>query len=443
MARVVTAQHALAKSIVRRLRAAGFEAYLAGGCVRDMLLGIEPKDFDVATAATPDQVESVFSRTTPVGRAFGVILVHDEETPQIHAEVATFRSDGSYSDGRRPDSVTFSSAKEDALRRDFTINGMFMDPESGEVMDFVGGRADLESRVVRTIGDPRKRFAEDHLRLLRGIRFACRYAFAIDPETTSAMAEMAETLRDVSAERIRQELDGMVTGPARGRALMEMASTGLLGVALPELAESPEGPGAVARTAGLLDMANRDTLTPVLAWSLLLHACAGAHDADGRLPNGAPAAAKSAMRRLAHSSAMMHGVESALAAVGGALALREAPLAQVKRFLRGAAVAEALEIDRLLAVWDRSLGVPGTDQRLATSGAAMRALVHYSRISGPGGLHPEPLLDGKAVIALGVPPGPKVGEVMRMLEDATLGETISTREQAEAMVKNWLAGGTA
>jgi hypothetical protein len=279
--------------------------------------------------------------------------------------------------------------------------------------------------------------------LLRGIRFACRYAFAIDEDTRAAMADMAGSLGEVSAERVRQELDGMVTGPARGRAVMEMASIGLLEVALPELIGAPEGAEAVARTAALLDMVDVNALTPRLGWGLLLHGCAGAPDDDGRLPEAAPGIARGVMRRLAHSNGMTHGVEAALGAVGIAASLRDAPLESVKRFLRGPGVAEALEMDRLLAVWDRSRGVATADARLATGNSARRALAHYSQLAGIGGLHPEPLLDGRGVMALGVPAGPGVGEVMRMLEDATLGERISTREQAEAMVRAWLAKGDA
>jgi len=443
MAQVVTAQRALAQSIVRRLRNAGHEAYFAGGCVRDRLIGIEPKDYDVATSATPDQMEAVFSHTTPIGRAFGVLLIHDEHESTVTVEVATFRADGTYSDGRRPESVTFSSAKEDALRRDFTINGMFMDPVTGDVIDYVGGKADIEARLVRAIGDPVLRFTEDRLRLMRGVRFACRYNFAIEPATHAAIVALAPGLREVSAERIRQELDGMIHGPARGRAIRDLAETGLLGVAMPQLAFAPEGVSAIARTASLLDMADRDRLNGGLAWALLLHSCEGAPHEDGSLPPETPDHALTIMRRLTHSVNDMQTVRDILAAVGVAAKLREAPLEQVKRFLRGRGVSAALEFDRMLAVWDEVRGIPGARERIATAAAATRALAHYSGITGLGGLHPPALLNGNDVMAMGVKAGAKVGELLRRLEDATLGERISDRAAAESLVRQWIAEGSA
>jgi len=220
----------LAVGIVRRLREAGHEAYFAGGCVRDQLLGRAPADFDVATSAPPDAVRALFPRTVPIGAQFGVILVVVDGVP---FEVATFRSDDAYVDGRRPSGVHFGSAQEDALRRDFTINGLFLDPLDGRVVDFVDGRADLRAGVVRAIGDARARIGEDRLRMLRAVRFAARFGFAIDAATHAAIVAAAPTVTDIAAERIGDELVKILTegGARRGFALL--SDTGLLDAVLP------------------------------------------------------------------------------------------------------------------------------------------------------------------------------------------------------------------
>src|SRR5882724_12198893 len=197
-------------SIVKRLREAGHVAYFNGGCVRDMVRGVEPHDIDIATSATPEEVQALFPKTVPVGAAFGVVLVL-EDGHQF--EVATFRSDDAYVDGRRPSAVHFGSPEEDARRRDFTINGLFLDPLTDEIIDFVGGRADIERKLVRTIGEPRHRFAEDKLRLLRCVRFAANLGYEIEAETFNAVKEMAAEIHVVSAERIRDELIKIFSRP--------------------------------------------------------------------------------------------------------------------------------------------------------------------------------------------------------------------------------------
>ncbi|MFM7109354.1 MAG: CCA tRNA nucleotidyltransferase, partial [Planctomycetaceae bacterium] len=231
------AARALATDVVRRLRAAGHESYWAGGCVRDELLGRTPADYDVATAARPEQVRDLFGRrrTLAIGAAFGVITVlGPRDAGQV--EVATFRIDAAYTDGRHPAGVTFCSAREDALRRDFTINGLFLDPESGTVHDFVDGRADLAAGVVRAIGAPAQRFAEDHLRMLRAVRFTAFFGFALEAETRAAMERMAHLVAGVSPERIAAELRAMTGRPGRRRALDLLAETGLAREVLPDLA---------------------------------------------------------------------------------------------------------------------------------------------------------------------------------------------------------------
>jgi tRNA nucleotidyltransferase/poly(A) polymerase len=225
---------AFATDVVRTLRAAGFEALFAGGCVRDQLLGREPDDYDVATTARPDQVQHLFRRSVAVGAAFGVIEVLGPKP--ISIEVATFRSDGPYSDGRHPDSVRFTTARDDALRRDFTINGMFFDPLADRVIDYVGGERDLGGRIVRAIGEPAQRFREDRLRLLRAVRFAARLNFAIEPDTWAAIRAMAAEVTGVSAERVAEELRKLLTHPNRAMGARLLAESGLLHAILPEVA---------------------------------------------------------------------------------------------------------------------------------------------------------------------------------------------------------------
>src|SRR5688572_21466071 len=218
-----TRQDALA--VVRRLRDAGHVAYFAGGCVRDQLLGLDPKDYDVATDAPPDRVRQLFSNTQAVGAAFGVILVRHRKS-QI--EVATFRTDGKYVDGRRPEGVVFTTAEEDAKRRDFTINGMFYDPVEERVIDYVGGQADLKHKLLRAIGNPDERFEEDHLRMLRAVRFAARFDLAVEPATGDAIKRHADHLPRISPERIAEELRWMLGDPSRRRAWPLLWELGLV-----------------------------------------------------------------------------------------------------------------------------------------------------------------------------------------------------------------------
>jgi len=268
---------AFATTIVEKLRHRGFHAYLVGGCVRDLLLGREPKDYDVATNATPEQVMRIFPETYAVGAQFGVVLV---PAPEGDIEVATFRSDIGYSDGRHPDEVRFSQdPREDVARRDFTINGMLLDPLSNEVLDFVGGRKDLEVKIIRTIGDPRQRFAEDKLRMLRAVRFAARFRYTIEPVTFAAIEELADEIQVVSRERVRDELTRMLTEGQARRAFLLLDESGLLSEVLPEISAMkgveqppqfhPEGDVFVHT---LLLLENLPVpCSPALAWGALLH----------------------------------------------------------------------------------------------------------------------------------------------------------------------------
>lgn len=231
-----------ATDVVKRLQQAGFVALFAGGCVRDELLGLTPADYDVATSARPEEVQELFRRTISIGASFGVIEVigpRDEAGEWLKVQVATFRSDGAYTDGRRPDSVTFSSPEEDAARRDFTINGLFRDPVSDQVYDYVGGQADLQAKVLRAIGKPEERFSEDKLRILRAVRMAARFELTVDADTLAAAQRMAPQIKVVSPERIAEELRKVLKHPTRGRGVRLLGEFGLLEPMLPEVNRDP------------------------------------------------------------------------------------------------------------------------------------------------------------------------------------------------------------
>ena len=266
----------LALRVVQRLHAGGHAAFWVGGCVRDQWLGKEPQDYDIATSARPPEVEALFPHTVPVGRQFGVVVVIEGGH---NLQVATFRTESDYQDGRRPGQVQFADARADAVRRDFTVNGLFFDPTTQELHDWVGGRADLTLRVIRAIGDPRERFAEDHLRMLRAVRFAAQLGFTIDPATLAAVRENAATIRTVSAERIRDELLKLLRPPHAARGLELLRESGLLGEILPEIAateaceQSPEyhPEGNVFRHILLLLENLPPDAPPSLPWAALLH----------------------------------------------------------------------------------------------------------------------------------------------------------------------------
>jgi poly(A) polymerase len=273
-----------AVEVVRRLRDHGHSAYLVGGCVRDVVLGLAPKDYDVATDARPQQVKQLFRHVVEVGVAFGVVRVrHRVSEGEVHEiEVATFRADGTYLDGRRPSDVRFTDAREDVLRRDFTLNGLLLDPLDGPsrglVVDWVGGLADLRAGVLRAIGEPQQRFGEDALRLLRAVRFAARFAMAIDPATQLAVRQLAATLQRVSVERISAEVLAMLTAPTAAQALAWLHDLGLAAVLWPQLlARDPQLRGAARRLAAL----HRDVSTPLTVFQDALQPAGGVDVALG------------------------------------------------------------------------------------------------------------------------------------------------------------------
>lgn len=396
-------QRALALEIVEKLRAAGFEALWAGGCVRDELLGLVPKDYDVATSATPDQIRELFGRrrTLAIGAAFGVVTVLGPRAAgQI--EVATFRSEATYSDGRHPDSVTFTTAEADAARRDFTINGLFYDPVEKKVVDYVGGQEDLRRRVVRAIGDPHERIAEDRLRMLRAVRFAAAFGFHIDEATCQAIRQSAGQIGGVSAERIGAEIRRMLTDANRCAAIELLRDTGLLAEVLPELAAlSLAAWDETLRVVGRLD-------GPSLALAMAVLV----------LQTDGPEVAMAVGRRLRYTN---KETERAAWLVGQRPTIEQAPQLpwpQVQRVLVNDGAAELVALAEAVA---------GADD------AAVRFC--RERLAWPAErLNPAPLVDGGDLIAHGLAPGPQFADLLQRVRDAQLDGEISSRDEALSMV---------
>ena len=444
-----SAAQVAAEAIVERLRAEGYDAYFAGGCVRDMLLNREPQDFDVATNAHPDVVLSLFPRTFGVGAHFGVVLVANEvDGEEIVTEVATFRSDGAYSDGRRPDAVRFSdSAEEDVLRRDFTINGMLLDPqmfaETGDLnqatLDFVGGRADLAAGVIRAIGDPHKRFAEDRLRMLRAVRFAARFEFEIEPQTEAAIRAHADAISQVSCERIREELTRMLTEGRARRAFELLDRSGLLRQVLPEIDRlhgveqppeyHPEGDVWV-HTLLLLDKLP-EGVSPTLAWGALLHDV-GKPATFERAPdrirfNGhvevGVRIAENICRRLRFSSEDTAQIASLVEnhmRFADVMRMKESTL---KRFFRLSRFPEHLELHRIDCL----------------SSHADLTLYDYAKhryeTLPEEVVKPLLLVTGEDLIAAGYRPGPRFKEMLAAAEDAQLEGLIASKDEGLALVR--------
>ncbi|MGB7132190.1 MAG: CCA tRNA nucleotidyltransferase [Candidatus Sulfotelmatobacter sp.] len=449
----------LAISIIQTLRRQGFQAYLAGGCVRDLLLNREPADYDVATSASPNEVMKIFPESYAVGAQFGVVLIPQtssvpsvspvaNEVPESQQrarendtiEVATFRSDHGYTDGRHPDAVRFSQApREDVLRRDFTINGMMLDPATNEVLDFVGGREDLDLGIIRAIGDPERRFAEDKLRMLRAVRFAARFNYEIDPGTFAAIRRHARDIQLVSRERVRDELTRMlIEGHAR-RAFLLLDATGLLSEVLPEISAMkgveqppefhPEG-DVFVHTLMLLDHLPQPC-PPTLAWAALLHDV------------GKPATFRRAPDRIRFDNHVEVGVkiaesickrlrfsrddtEQILALVdnhmrfGHVMRMKESTL---KRFLR-------------LAGFDEHMALHRADS-LASHGnlSTYEYLREKMRETPPQQIRPASLVNGDDLIAAGYAPGPKFREILEAVEDAQLEGRLQSHDAALEYVR--------
>lgn len=378
-----------ARQAVARLTDAGHVAYWVGGCVRDFLLGREPKDFDIATAACPDAVLALFPGSQLVGAHFGVVLLPNG------IEVATFRSEGQYSDGRHPSEVRFETdPRLDAARRDFTINALYFDPLREQVLDFVGGRADLSAGIIRAIGNPAARFAEDHLRLLRAVRFAARFDYTIEPNTLAAMQSAAPRLPRISGERILAEMNRMLAGPNLPTVWRYLWEAGLWRSLAPE---SPAG-GRLARL--------RAPVSAALGWAALLEA----HPH----PQTVYRLCRFSATLRAHCADLLQ--HEAMLASAPALSIPA-----LKRLLRQPTFPEHLELHR------------------ATHGesTAWQFLVDAERRWQPADLWPAPLLTGADLIALGLPPGPLFRQILEQLEDAQLDRRITTREAALALAQQF------
>lgn len=418
--------------ILRTLRANGHEAWLVGGCVRDLLLGREPKDWDIATDARPERIAALFPKTLAMGKAFGIIAVVAGDGAVV--EVATYRADAPYADGRRPQGVTFTDAREDALRRDFTINALLLDPGTGEIRDFVNGRADLDARLLRAIGEPAVRFAEDHLRMLRAVRFAATLGFAIDPATFAAIQRLAPQIRRISAERIRDELFRLLTESQQaGTALQLLRDSGLLREILPEIDAMagveqppefhPEG-DVFTHTKLMLDaMPPRPSLR--LALSVLLHDVGKPPTAEyATLPDGtrrwrfechASVGADMARTILERLRAPNDLIDDVGAIIAGHMRLADAPRmreSKLRRLLGAPIFEDELELHRLDCV--SSHAILDIYDFLKEKKAAFA--------SEP--VLPPPLVTGRDLIALGHAPGPHFAKILRDAYDRQLeGET--------------------
>jgi len=400
-----------AAQVVHRLRAAGHETFWAGGCVRDELLGRTPADYDVATAARPEEVRDLFGRgrTLAVGAAFGVITVLGPKNAG-HVEVATFRADAPYTDGRHPAGVTFCSAREDAQRRDFTINGLFLDPLTGEVHDFVGGRADLADGIVRAIGVPAMRFGEDHLRMLRAIRFTAHFGFVLDRETRAALERMTHHVATVSPERVAAELRAMLSRSGRREALELLADTGLAREVLMEVAPPALDAARWQKAAEIVAAFDEPDLPMALA-TLAEHAGA---DVLARLHGR--------LRLSNRESKQAEWIRAGVAAIaaGGDPAAR--PWSQMQSWVAGEHAATLADVLRARAACGQ--------------GNAAAAAWFTQQADRPRhDIDPPPLVTGDQLLAAGVPPGKPIGAALARIRALQLDGAIATAAQAFDAVK--------
>lgn len=417
-----------ALSIVRQLRTAGYQALFAGGCVRDQLLGKIPKDYDVATSASPDQVMDLIgrNRTVPVGAAFGVVMVPGSHPADGAVEVATFRSDGHYLDGRRPSSVRFCSPAEDAQRRDFTINGMFFDPLENQVLDYVGGQTDLQQQVVRAIGDPVARFNEDKLRLLRAVRFTTTFGFRLDSATELALRNACHQITQVSVERIAQELRRMLAHPARAYACRLLQQTGLLAVILPELHTSTDNtnqtPADLKSQFAILQQLQAES--PEAAWAILLQPLVRLAEPDRRRST---VEIDAVLRRLKMSNQEIADITWLVSHRTALTGLSRQPLHFTKPLL--AHPCSHL----LLAVAE------ATNASHHNSPEDTRFARHFLNTHSPAQLDPPPLITGHDVADHGIPPGPRVRELLVSIRNAQLDQQVTCRETALKLLQQLIA----
>lgn len=424
--------HSFAVSVVERLQSAGHVAMFAGGCVRDMLLArsgtSEPDDYDVATDATPQRVRELFGKrqTLAVGEAFGVIIVlgpkvnlpHGEQR-HLQVEVATFRAEGTYSDGRRPDHVVFCTAAEDAARRDFTINGMFYNPIEDQVADYVGGQQDLEAGVVRAIGDPHARIAEDKLRMLRAVRFTARFGFTLDHETRHAVEQHAPEITVVSWERITQELTKILTHRSRADGVGLLADVGLLDRVLPELAQThSNGDGPLPLARRVLERLSSPSFTTALTALLRLDSAKSVQDRS-KIVDGIG-------RRLKLSNSDRQSLQWLTEHRGFVRTFCSHTLAEQKVVLSNEHACDVIELDRSEA------GAEGDAEALSQIETAER----FFEDTPAEVLDPPPLLTGNDLVAIGLEPGREFKTILETIRNRQLNEEISSREDAIAYVQS-------
>jgi tRNA nucleotidyltransferase/poly(A) polymerase len=430
----------IARTIVQRLQDAGYTALYAGGCVRDRLRGVEPHDYDIATDARPQDVQQLFRRTVAVGAHFGVIVVIERGE---EFQVASFRADGLYIDGRRPESVTFSTPEEDAQRRDFTVNGLFFDPIKGELIDYVGGREDLARKVLRAIGDPQARFREDRLRMLRAVRFASVLGFEIDPATWQAVIENARFIHEVSAERIREELVKIFLSPQRVRGWDLLDESGLMREILPEIEAlkgceqppqfHPEGDVWV-HTRLMLSMLPEQVSLP-LVFSVLFHDIGKPPtftvDPDGRIRfNGhekvGAEMTEVVMNRLRFAR---KDIDATVEAVANHMAFKdvqEMRVARLKRFMSRPGFEDELELHRVDCSSSHGYLDNYTFLQSKRDEFANEPLI------------PPPLITGHDLISLGLKPGPRFKELLETVQSRQLEGALKDREEALTWLKNEL-----
>ncbi|MEO2047358.1 MAG: CCA tRNA nucleotidyltransferase [Pirellulales bacterium] len=409
-------QREFAVKVVMQLRQAGYEALWAGGCVRDQLLGRTPKDYDVATSAHPNQVRALFGRrrTIPIGAAFGVISVLGGQ--QNHPiEVATFRNDGIYLDGRHPEKIIFSTAEEDAQRRDFTINGLFFDPLDERVIDYVHGQQDLEQHLIRAIGDPAARFGEDKLRMLRAVRFATTFNFHIDPPTLAAIQTMAAEITVVSAERIGAELRRVLVHPARRQGMQLMHKTNLLQPLFPELEEQAEVDGTRwQHTLAHLECLESSSL-PVALAALLFETCLAleANNSDFVTTVG---------RRMRYTNKEVERARWLVSSLPQVANIPSTPWPQLQRLLVHAGAAD-LQVLSAAILGDEHCGVQACHEKLAWPAEQ---------------LNPEPFIAGADLIEHGIRPGPNFRHILDHVRDQQLLGNINNRQSALELVDQWM-----
>ena len=427
--------------LIKNLRRHGYESYWAGGCVRDQLLRRRPSDFDIATSAKPDEVRKLFRKTVAIGKAFGVMLVIEKDVP---VEVATFRGEGGYRDGRHPSKIFYATAERDAQRRDFTVNGLFFDPVEKKLIDYVGGRKDLSRKVIRAIGEPEERFREDHLRLLRAVRVATALHFKIEPRTWKAVQKLAPLIKKISAERIREELTKLLCSGRAERGLRLLYESGMLKVLLPEIQAMrgvkhsrdyhPEGDVWV-HTLRVMSKLPADRLTPTLAWATLLHDVGKPKTAEKkrvkgrwrwRFPGHAETGDRISRKILGRLKWPRAETDQICEMVRNHMTFKDVRamrLSTLKRLLARPLFPEELELHRADCL--------GSHRMLKNYQFLKRKQKEMTREI----IRPKPLVTGHDLLAMGWEEGPEIGCLLRMVEEKQLEGDLKNREQALAWIR--------